>query len=53
MWLNNVYSSSLKYFLEHRYITWPVMAGTIGLIMWLMIQIPSEMAPLEDRSSIS
>lgn len=51
--LNNVYGKSLELFIDHRYITWPIMLVTIGAIVWLNIQIPSEMAPLEDRSQVT
>lgn len=51
--LNNVYGKSLDFFISHRYITWPIMLVTIGAIVWLNIEIPSEMAPLEDRSQFN
>ncbi|MCD7970833.1 MAG: efflux RND transporter permease subunit [Alistipes sp.] len=53
VWLNDIYSRGLAYFLSHRYITWPVMVATLAVIWWLGITIPSEMAPLEDRSQIT
>ncbi len=53
VWLNDIYSRGLAYFLSHRYITWPIMVATLAVIWWLGITIPSEMAPLEDRSQIT
>ncbi|MCD8174314.1 MAG: efflux RND transporter permease subunit [Alistipes sp.] len=53
IWLNNIYSRSLAYFLKNRYLTWPIMVGTLAVIWLLGISIPSEMAPLEDRSQIT
>ncbi len=52
-WLNRIYARSLNAFLNKRYIAIPVVLLTIGAIVFLWNLIPSEMAPLEDRSSIS
>ena len=51
--LNNAYSRSLGFVLSHRVWVIPVMAVMIGLIFLLWGKIPSEMAPLEDRSMIT
>ncbi|MEG0455014.1 MAG: efflux RND transporter permease subunit, partial [Bacteroides sp.] len=51
--MNRMYSRSLAAFLRKRYLAIPFIAVTIGLIGFLWNYIPSEMAPLEDRSSIS
>ena len=51
--INNVYHRALKYFLAHRLITIPIVIATFGLILYLGSVIPSEMAPLEDRSQIT
>ncbi len=51
--MNNVYTKGLKYFLGHKMITWPIIAVTIFGIAFLLYNIPSEMAPLEDRSRIT
>ncbi len=51
--LNHIYARSLAAFLRVRYIALPVVFLTIGIIVFLWNMIPSEMAPLEDRSSIS
>ncbi len=51
--LNNFYKNSLSAFLRHRYLAIPIVLATIGIIYWLWNAVPSEMAPLEDRSTIS
>ena len=51
--MNNAYSRSLDFVLRHRVWVIPVMAVMIGLIFFLWGKIPSEMAPLEDRSMIN
>ena len=51
--LNNVYEKSLDAFLRKRWIAIPVTIITFVLIGWLWSEIPSEMAPLEDRSQIT
>ncbi len=51
--MNHYYSQGLNYFLNHRWITWPIFAVTLFLIGYLWTKIPSEMAPLEDRSQIT
>ena len=51
--LNNFYANTLAAFLRHRYLAVPLILITIGVISWLWSAIPAEMAPLEDRSSIS
>ena len=51
--LNNIYEKSLNSFLKRRWIAIPVTIITFVLIGWLWGTIPSEMAPLEDRSQIT
>ncbi len=51
--LNNSYKKSLEKFLLRRWLVFPVLLVTLGLIVLLYSNIPSEMAPLEDRSRIS
>ena len=51
--MNNGYSRSLDYVLRHRVWVIPLMLVMIGLIVVLWNKIPSEMAPLEDRSMIT
>ena len=51
--LNDGYRNSLANFLEKRWITFLIIGGAAGLIFLFWLVIPSEMAPLEDRSSVS
>lgn len=51
--MNNIYARSLNYFLAHRWIALPIMILIGILIVFLWTKIPSEMAPLEDRSQIT
>lgn len=48
-----VYSNMLRGFLKRRYIAVVVLVVSMGAIVWLWGQLPSEMAPLEDRSMVS
>ena len=51
--LNNGYSKLLDMFLHKRKWAWGITVVTIGVIFYLWNTIPSEMAPLEDRSRIT
>lgn len=51
--LNKFYGKALDYFLTHRIIIWPVIVATLAAIVFLVKRIPSEMAPMEDRSQLS
>ena len=51
--LNNIYARGLDFFLRYRWISIVIFVVTLGLIGWLWNAVPSEMAPLEDRSQIS
>lgn len=51
--MNNMYSRSLQVVLRHRIWTLPVIVLMLGAIVYLWGAIPSEMAPLEDRSMIT
>ena len=51
--MNRIYSRSLAAFLRKRWIALPFVVLTMGVIGYLWNYIPSEMAPLEDRSQIS
>ncbi|MDR2361526.1 MAG: efflux RND transporter permease subunit [Prevotellaceae bacterium] len=52
-WLTSIYRRSLDGFLHYRYIAVIVIILIGVAIVWLWEQIPSEMAPLEDRSYIT
>ncbi|MEE1121068.1 MAG: efflux RND transporter permease subunit, partial [Prevotella sp.] len=51
--LNHIYSRGLNAFLRHRVIAIVAMAVALAASVWLWTSIPAEMAPLEDRSSIT
>jgi multidrug efflux pump len=51
--LNKWYHRSLAAFLRRKWLALPIVAGMVGLIVWLWGTVPSELAPLEDRSSVS
>ncbi len=50
--LNLRYKNSLEKFLQHRRVTFFIIGGSVALIVLLWFAIPSEMAPLEDRSQV-
>jgi len=51
--MNTGYSKLLNTFLNKRAWAWGITLATLGLIFYLWNAIPSEMAPLEDRSRIT
>ena len=51
--MNSGYSKLLNAFLNKRIWAWGITVVTVGLIFYLWNTIPSEMAPLEDRSRIT
>ena len=52
-WLNEIYGRSLNAFLSKRWIAIPITLGMLAIIFFLWMKIPSETAPLEDRSQIT
>ncbi len=52
IWLNNIYEKALKVVLAHKFIIFPVIIVTVIIIGYSWTNIPSEMAPLEDRSQV-
>lgn len=51
--MTNGYARSLKWFVRHKWLTWPIMALMLFSIFYFWQKIPSELSPLEDRSMIS
>ena len=51
--MNHYYSTSLDYFLRHKYISIVVMTAVFTGCVYMWKTVPAEMAPLEDRSSIT
>jgi len=53
IWLNKIYSNSLAKFMRHKWIAVVFLLFSFGVIAYMWLTIPSEMAPLEDRSMIN
>ncbi|HEX2395396.1 MAG TPA: efflux RND transporter permease subunit [Bacteroidales bacterium] len=53
VWLNDGYKNTLDNFLKRKWIAAAIVLAGIILIVVLWMNIPAEMAPLEDRSQIS
>lgn len=51
--LNRFYDRTLSAFLRKRFLAIPIVLGMVAIIIYLWTKIPSEMAPMEDRSSIT
>ncbi len=51
--LNGLYSRSLSSFMKRRWLAVVFLTVSLGFIIYMWSTIPSEMAPLEDRSMIS
>lgn len=51
-WLNQQYENSLTAFMRRRWISFPIIATALAVIVVTYQQLPQELAPLEDRSSI-
>ena len=51
--LNRIYTRSLDAFLRKRRLAIVIMAAAVGASVWMWTLIPSEMAPMEDRSNIT
>ncbi len=51
--MNKGYTRLLSAFLRRRWIAVVVMVVAVGASIWMWMSTPAEMAPLEDRSSIT
>ncbi|MDR1886490.1 MAG: efflux RND transporter permease subunit [Prevotellaceae bacterium] len=51
--LNNIYMRILEAFLRVRWAVWIIILASFGFIYLLFTSIPSELAPLEDRSRLN
>ena len=51
--LNNIYTRWLSAFLRRRWMAIPLMLVSLAACVAMWMNVPSEMAPLEDRSSIT
>lgn len=52
IWLNNLYRRSLEGFFRVRWMAFVVMAAAMGMVFYFGKQVPSELAPNEDRSRL-
>lgn len=52
VWLNNLYSGSLDFFLKNRYLAFVIMVFALGAVFVIAPMLPTELAPLEDRSAL-
>jgi len=50
--MNSAYKNSLEYFLSHRWIAFVIMGAAALVIFFIGGNLQSELAPLEDRSSL-
>jgi hydrophobe/amphiphile efflux-1 (HAE1) family protein len=46
------YRTWLLAFMRVRYLAFPVIAITIGIIWYFMVNLPAELAPLDDKSAL-
>jgi hydrophobe/amphiphile efflux-1 (HAE1) family protein len=53
IWLSDKYASSLASFMQMRWLALVIMTISIGLIISLGLLIPSELAPMEDKSRLT
>ncbi len=52
VWLNDLYDAALVRFMKIRWVAFPVILLMIGGIYWLVLMIPTELVPTEDRSEL-
>ncbi|MGK7393755.1 MAG: efflux RND transporter permease subunit [Candidatus Cyclobacteriaceae bacterium M3_2C_046] len=48
-WLNRKYNRSLEGFMQNRWMAFPLVAISIGILVAVGAYLPSELSPLEDR----
>ncbi len=51
--LNNGYGSLLRRFMKYRWMAWVFLAAASAIIYFVGKKLPSELAPVEDRSNMS
>lgn len=52
-WMNDKYNASLRSFMKMRWMSFIIMAISLGLIVLFGMVLQSELAPLEDRGQIN
>lgn len=50
--LNSAYEGSLRVMMKNRRLAWLILLVSVGLVYVVGKQLPSELAPLEDRSDL-
>ncbi len=50
--MSKYYSNSLDWYMERRWLSFPIILIAMGAIYFFGSQLPSELAPVEDRSSL-
>src|SRR6478609_6218849 len=50
--LNDGYEKSLRFFFKTRWVAFGLLIGSFGIAWLLGPKLPSELAPLEDRSMV-
>jgi multidrug efflux pump len=51
--MNETYQRQLKYFMKNRWLAFPITFVIVIIIYFLFGGLPTELAPLEDRSSLT
>ncbi len=51
-WLNKSYRNTLESFMQSRWLTFPILAGSALLMYLFFVGLPKELAPVEDRARI-
>jgi multidrug efflux pump len=52
VWLNDIYKSSLESFMKVRWMAFIILAVSAGIISLLFVNLPQELAPMEDRGQM-
>ncbi|SNR39684.1 multidrug efflux pump [Maribacter sedimenticola] len=50
--MNRSYAESLREFMKRKWLSFPILAGCLGLIVVFYILLPKETAPYDDRSFV-
>jgi multidrug efflux pump len=50
VWLTGRYKFTLEYFMNRRWLAFPIIIVSILIIYLIYLQLPSELSPLEDRN---
>ncbi|BDX39403.1 acriflavin resistance protein [Tenuifilaceae bacterium CYCD] len=52
-WISDYYGRSLITFMNRRWLAFVIMLVSLGFIVFIGIKIPSELAPMEDKSRLT